>query len=792
MLISLMASSSLRAQSCQRLILPHNPSMGKFNPDSVMVDTCSNEIYTRSSFRVLFEKDYFRIPASNRRDTTIIRTWQDIDTAYSSAVTVFQTIDSIFGNYYFIKIYPDIDDTSYLACKYFQINFESYVNVDSVLTKIEQQLSQINNRSDISYFQSYYELQNFTNSNNANNTNATPPTRDEIPNLELTTGLPDLTKIDAIGTNYHRTRLGTSWNLYKMNIPLAWEITHGDQRIVFVNFDGSIDPDGDVKLGWSSNDDIKYNHVGHDDDDNSIYPTGDIIEKTYKQQGNDFTITNSTNGNWFHFVSSDGKTPFLGTYSLCETRRPHASHGSHSVSTYNARKNNRGIVGVAPGCKIITTTEVKYYDSSGTKLVAIDVNPLTNSMDRPAGVFSGWSLSITQGFGLAMSNGVISIGGSNGYGNSLSQNKGRANMGVKSINIGLLDDGRVSQLHPTTCSEVIQGCKNALPWDIKTKLVETIVKVDDQPDLLFFRYLDNTEDDRYMDGFPENDERRCSSYVAARLDELNSQYRTIYNYNADTRNELCVRNENNGIAKYSFEQKDFPSIMIPGLPTLFASTAHYQRWGGTSSFLHGQMAGIVALMRSVSYNLNVPTNTTDYGLRVSERAYDIVTFTGQKKFAENLYVNYWDGVKYVTDKDKYQIIICDNGGKFAENNNIVQVRDKAIDPLARSYSRYFAHGLVDAFRCVAHAIPDKPNGATTSNVRFKYESSNSLDWTNATLLDKTNHTVNSIDRKVLHLGKYYQEGLELLRLDYTAGSPRGGHVFRKGMLQEPIYKNGNG
>lgn len=800
LLISLMASSSLRAQSCQRLILPHNPPMGKFNPDSVMVDTCSNEIYTRSSFRVLFEKDYFRIPASNRRDTTIIRTWQDIDTAYSSTVTVFQTIDSIFGNYYFIKIYPDIDDTSYLACKYFQINFESYVNVDSVLTKIEQQLSQINNRSDISYFQSYYELQNFTNSNNANNTNATPPTREQIPNLELLTGLPDLTKIDAIGTNYHRTRLGTSWNLYKMKVPLAWEITHGDQRIVFVNFDESIDPakganpppGNDGKPEWSEQDDMLYVHLGHDDDDNSIYPTGDIIEKTYKQQGNNFTITNSTNGNWLHFVKSDGKTPFLGTSSLCETRRPHTSHGSYSVSTYNARKNNRGIVGVAPGCKIITTTEVKYYDSSGTKLVAIDVNPLTNSMDRPAGVFSGWATSITQGFGLAMSNGVIPIGGSDGFGNSLSQNKGRANMGVKSINIGLLDDGRVSPLSPTTCSEVIQGCKNALPWDIKTKLVETIVTRDGEPDLLFFRYLDNTEDDRYMDGFPENDERRCSSYVAARLDEFNLQYRTIYNYNANTRNTLCVQNENNGIAKYSFEQKNFPSIMIPGLPTLLASDRHYQKSGGTSSFLHGQMAGIVALMRSVSYNLNVPTNTTDYGLRVSERAYDIVTFTGQKKFAENLYVNYWDGVKYVTDKDKYQIIICDNGGKFAENNNIVQVREKAIDPLARSYSMYFAHGLVDAFRCVAHAIPDNPNGATTSNVRFKYESSNSLDWTNAALLDKTNHTVNSIDRKVLHLGKYYQEGLELLRLDYTAGSPRGGHVFRKGMLQEPIYKNGNG
>ncbi|MFN5309273.1 MAG: hypothetical protein ACK5C0_07445, partial [Candidatus Kapaibacterium sp.] len=726
MLISLMASSSLRAQSCQRLILPHNPPMGKFNPDSVMVDTCSNQIFAKRSFRILLKKDFFATPQLPR-DSVIIKHWTDIDTSHYNIRHFFESIEDSLGNFSFNKIYPDIIDTNKVGSKYFLLQFTQHQNIQIVD-------SLFNNNIDVlwcDFVHSYYEAtvqESGSHSSSQQNSN--------VPNLEMHFGqIDDQAHINSSSQiPFHR--LSTNWNLLKMNVPMAWEVTKGDKNVVFIQLDADMKVYGESYTKWHSLE--------------SDIPSGDMVETIRKST----TQTENPNGNLLINLKQDnGKfVTDPGNGTLTFRHIPSISHSLSGATSFNAIQNQNGLVGVAPAAKL---AGIDYAEFTGRSI--IDVDHLTNGIQDPDGMYpiarNTRSSANTIDKGILFASNPETIG-------VVTSEKTLRGFKTQGIGVGAWHDGwfnNKQHLIDLGCyaDQDIKQCTK-LPWDFKQPFPQSKIG----------HYYNGNESLQW--------EASCLTFQQNNP-EL-SFGPTCWSY----------------FSTYTNGFVNLKTLVVPtGLWVLAAGSYDYQH---AASYFTSQINGVLALMKSVDKHLALSGIDDNNKYLIPARAFDITSYTAQKVDVSKCYVRkLLPGAIYETVPDDYKLAYpqtnVNNHPIYA--TEIAQIQN-VRDPLSRSYSVWMGFGLVDAFRCVAHAIPDNPNGATTSNVRFKYESSNSLDWTNAALLDKTNHTVNSIDKKVLHLGKYYQEGLELLRLDYTAGSPRGGHVFRKGMLQEPIYKNGNG
>ncbi|OGU11883.1 MAG: hypothetical protein A2X63_08385 [Ignavibacteria bacterium GWA2_35_8] len=131
-----------RIQSdCIKLLVIEDSTKGKFNPDSVLVDSCQDPpiIYVYRWFNVVFKNYVINLPAAPE-DTTLDVTWEAISSSYTQLRSDFQELENKFGSYYFRKISPEITDSNHIGSRVFFIGFNEYVNRDSIveyLSKIE-------------------------------------------------------------------------------------------------------------------------------------------------------------------------------------------------------------------------------------------------------------------------------------------------------------------------------------------------------------------------------------------------------------------------------------------------------------------------------------------------------------------------------------------------------------------------------------------------------------------------------------------------------------------------------
>ena len=108
--------------------------------DSLWVDTCSDSplfraFYSKHSYEIIF--DYYVITTPYLDiDTTLIRSWTDIDTSYRALRDSFQQISQSYGPFLFLKDDPYIQDTGSELNRDFFISFDSILNVDTVLARI--------------------------------------------------------------------------------------------------------------------------------------------------------------------------------------------------------------------------------------------------------------------------------------------------------------------------------------------------------------------------------------------------------------------------------------------------------------------------------------------------------------------------------------------------------------------------------------------------------------------------------------------------------------------------------
>lgn len=733
-LISILFSSTLWGQACQRLILPHNPALGKYNPDSVMIDTCTQKIHSKKCLTVTFSIDYFSISASPR-SSVIYRTWNQLDSALVSLRNSLKKVEDSLGYYRFRKIYPDIVDTSSLASKTFSIEFTAYQDI----TKVESLFQSIPGIRGTAFIPNYYESTvssgySIVPSNHENG---------DVPNLEMHIGMFSNEQLHAIYDTYQgHNKLGIAWNHRKMRVPLAWEITKGSDNVVFIHLDPHIGTDNNV-LGMHSLETVSTNTCR----------SGDMVEKIQRKNNGQTTILNNT-GNLIYNEKFDANSwvPDPGSGNISPQHLVSAVHPLNGATNFNARENNKGLIGVAPGCKLIGLSNWP-KDINGNS--AFDVDPSTAGIQHADGMYYIGSVADSPEASNTLDVGmVVSHSAEERSFTALrSDNLNGARDGFSITTLGLAgwDDGWLSNpsVIPNDCrlahNDVI--CNNTLPWDIKQS-IEMI------PDFKF-----------YYDGVESRD---YTSLCANNVEQGNNLVWSPF-----------LNNKRKALALAIVVPNDLWTASYGGYAKLSAPSYH------TS-----QLSAVVALMKSVDKNLGVSTPTSNKAL-IQQQAHDIVTYTARKIDVSKTLVKTWfaslDDLVMFTDEYK---IAEPNHTNQLHPNYITSINgfNAALDPLARSYSHNAGFGMLDAFRCVAHAIPHKPNGST-SNVKYRYEGNNPLDWANAVILNTTSHPLNVVNRKVLHLGKYYDENTELLGV---TSWHKGGHVFREGTIQEPFYKNGNG
>lgn len=144
-ILSFFAISTCYGQgdSCLKLLGPtFADDTAWSNPDSVMVDSCISsptfgQQYAKGSFQIGFT--YYILPTPDGPEDTIIeRTWQDIDTNYSSVRNEFDTLEQQYGSYFFRRDEPHVNDTSLGRKSRFFIRFDNYVPIDTIKAYIDR------------------------------------------------------------------------------------------------------------------------------------------------------------------------------------------------------------------------------------------------------------------------------------------------------------------------------------------------------------------------------------------------------------------------------------------------------------------------------------------------------------------------------------------------------------------------------------------------------------------------------------------------------------------------------
>lgn len=212
------------------------------NADSVMVDTCGlstplscvdmvqNETinirvwnerryYAKRSWRVSFEEDIIHLP-SLPSDSLVYVSWQAIDTNYPAVRAGFQAIEQQYGSFRLRKVFPAAATGEY--SRRFEADFVQYVNALDVMSAFNGvPLTRC-------YFQSEFSV-NFD----------LPSDRALIPGTKI-----EDIQLAAPQTEFppYLHRLGFQWNIYAMDLPLAWEITTGRPSIVLGAHDDWGDP----------------------------------------------------------------------------------------------------------------------------------------------------------------------------------------------------------------------------------------------------------------------------------------------------------------------------------------------------------------------------------------------------------------------------------------------------------------------------------------------------------------------------------------------------------------------
>ncbi len=509
-----------------------------------------------------------------------------------------------------------------------------------------------------------------------------------------------------------RHRLGWQWHLHQMKAPMAWEITKGKPEMV-IGIDDTFDP-------------------GH-------------INFNSAPQHPDIVPINGSSGNFLQISAGN-----QGNGSLTSSPLFDDGHGFQNLTIAVGLENSTGMIGMAPSCRALSTNWATLdYEDLDTDEDAM------NGIVTPVAVMNcSYESSSLQGsnersrFRATMEAGIVVVGG---QGNSIyDEDKQRAGFGERFANSECEIDPETQDPRKVMWGRTLYpaGLVYTDPDPRKDFKVISVGVYSDRQRYVFSQDCESpTHQLQYTsDTYPKdwNFAPNFEKFPAAGLSESERQ----------TRKEAAfvdVVTPHNEIAGVSHDTETGAAI-----PQKYAFSQ-----GGASRSVPA-VSGIVALMRSVDFNLG-----TAGGVDVQRRAYDIITFTADKVLdnsdnfpSDPVFIDAFLGggwYDYTTTNP-----VKNAGGECVELQFDYKLQTN--DHLQRWWAQRVGFGQVNAFRCLAHAIPHKGD--------YVYNATQSLAF------DPGVTNENGI--QLMHMGSWKAAGIAVL--------DEGGVKYDG----EPDYKNNHG
>ena len=726
-LASMMSVTISHAQ-CLKLALRHDPPSGRFNPDSIMADTCYGtrtmgdgivpwtRHYAKRYFDVELDRGF--LSASAAADDEGFFDIDDFDTTHADYITWKQLSDDN-GGLAIRRMFPEQTDTTLMSFFAWQLKFNDYARIDTV----ESVLKAMPSCRNASYAWQMAVLHGIPSD---------PGMKPKSKGADIANPGARLTND---GTTYSQQELGWQASHYEIDIPMAWEITKGTANVVVAVSDG-------------------FKHA------------------TKHQEHQDLHLSTNT--------TSPGN--FLYSQSVGAGTVPHEfladdGHGYHILHQVSAEENGVGMVGVAPNVKVIA---VRQNVDPGQ----LDTDPNTTGLQNP---------------------------------HVMNHSYGAGALGEETLWSGV----------------VMVGClPNFLQYNENTQYVDgdgsaskpfywyQNINWQSQPGVLVKSGTTSAEDVKMITVGGYHINQQLSTRIDC--DYAGSVYKYTLSRGVRLRDSmnfspglLKFPSSSEGAQKRAQDRADAAlDLIVPycdgviyGFDDTRLPKPTYDLSGHLgNSFAIPLASGVVGLMMSVHERLGRT------GADVQRRAYDIMTFTADKiddpgftmsinqafskaKELRKVTVSFerQDVQAYpvpLPNKHMFEVSGLGDGqegwNKYAiklklfekftapdgkvDYRAVMKLRDpEGNDPLGRWWGNRVGFGRLNAFRSVAHAIPEVVGGE--SNVQHQYPAGSTLTWTKAHKLQ---------GRSFLHLGKFKEDGKRVL--DEGGIVPPG----------EPAYRNNNG
>lgn len=507
---------------------------------------------------------------------------------------------------------------------------------------------------------------------------------------------------------------GWQHGLYQLHLPMAWEIAKGSSSV----------------------------YVGVDDKFTNDF-------SGTHQQHQDLMLTTSTpSGNYFYPGSVHQGSGVISPLK-------DDGHGYQNLVIAAGQENSIGLVGVAPGIRVFGTAKSTSYSTIDISNSAGFQFPHVMTC-----AYTGGENNQNDVYHTAIRNGIVVVG--------------TIDNELQETNVWYDESG-----NPTVYEPHLEGGENVYEYmqypllsSPGQNVYHEIVDPPTSP-------ADPAKDVKVLCVTGYDDGALIS------LDNCDVGFRggpTIDNqYNFSLGFDKYSTNSNKSL-RMAAKRKAAIDVVVPNnmIGAYYESGSTYREQVGGNSRCVPQLGGVIGLMMSVKDRIGAT------GRDVQKLVYDIVTFTADRIVDPGINhtvaqtMNYSTYPQYSTlvgtDKRVYKVpnqYFVDQMPELLTSDHTKLKTDYvalANDPLNRYWALRVGFGRVNAFRCLAHSIPDV-NTSNLPNVKYQYAGADQLDWDNG-------HSLNG--KTLLHLGSFKNATTKVLvggGLKYTG---------------EPDYMNNNG
>lgn len=660
---------------------------------SDVLEFCKNfrgRVYATKGYIIKIDDNIFDL-SEILKDTFYINS---IKPEFSYKKEQLKKIEQKFGKFYFDKQYDLLEFYTINKDKYFHITFDEIINVDSVIeyfTKISNYVIDF----------SYYPDFPIYVPNDRTLKPSSKPVDIQYQNID-----------SFYDMNFHK--LGFGWNIYSLNLPLAWEISTGNRETVL----------------------SVYDYFGLD-----YTPHPDLPVKT---------SIGDPIGNWIYLNNNDNNFgDGKNRYTYPPSRASSGKNGDHGLTVLSmaiAKRNNDsqmqpaegGLVGTCPDCLGMAfygnnypENEYYLYDTD------LEVNGITKRINTLS-ISMAWVTNYSD-YKELIDSGIVVLGAAS---NGIYPKCKCDGSGYESDYFG----------EPTCIPSNSIHCKykywNTIP-DGKGANVYIPDVNDPTKDYKVIAVGGIMEGDLYD---VNCDSWQCGNQVAPPASKGKEKFIPGWMFSPGV-NKFSINPDST--QRVAEKKQAYMDVVAPGshLTTATDSPTFYNLDVSGTSQAVPQVNGIVGLMNSVSNYLGVTLDENDRypvnGVDVQRTAYDILTFTTKK---------------IEDDGETPEPFWCAGKLNFVQKPSQPYYLIQHNDKLQRTWAQRVGFGKVNAYRALAHTIRQKGEYEYLLNQPVY-----TLVFASADGNGDSRGYVNPSGKKLMHWGSKVKEGT----LDFELPSFRG-------------------